>query len=510
MSARGGLTQAQIENLINQAVTAAQNNLQGQINQANQALADANQELQNARGQIAALQAIPPLQPQQPQIQVVQQPPPPPAPRVVQFSYTPGTAGAAAALIDYTTTAGAKIQKAAIDKLTIEFDLDKEHLYEFLEALRSRAIACGWYDTILMVNQAGINMNIVENYGTVTMATTRTKALTYMFSDTRQAQDSFNLYMCLEASLSTEARIAVYAESNTYTFQRGMVPGAVAGGDPNEQRRDGLMLLWTIVNRTTAMTTATISVLMEQLNNLNTTLNEANHDITAFNTKVRRLLTSYYANKRESYNETALLHNLARAYMSCKDEDFVRYIERKWSDHEDMTRELTSTDLMEFALKRYQTSLEQQTWGVDSKQTKTIMNLTAQVGTIRKWKKDTSKVGDEKSGSAGKSEKTEKKDFLPIDEWRKKQYREAPAWKKKAPKNMTDTKKVKGKTLHWCSHHKMWQNHKSDECRIIKGANSNNDGNKGAITQKKEDEKSSVRYSVNNMLAEANDSDDEY
>jgi uncharacterized protein HemY len=143
------------------------------------------------------------------------------------------------------------------------------------------------------------------------------------------AQDSFNLYMCLEASLSTEARIAAYAESNTYTFRRGLVPGAVAGGDANERRRDGLMLLWTIINRTTEMTMATISVLMEQLNNLSTAMTEANHDITPFNTKVLRLLTSYYSNRQEAYNETALLHNLARAYMACKDKEFVRYIERK-------------------------------------------------------------------------------------------------------------------------------------------------------------------------------------
>jgi hypothetical protein len=53
--------------------------------------------------------------------------------------------------------------------------------------------------------------------------------------------------------------------------------------------------------------------------------------------------------------------------MGCKDEEFVGYMEQKWSDHEDMTRVLTSTELMEFALKRYQTSVEQQTWGVDSK-----------------------------------------------------------------------------------------------------------------------------------------------
>jgi hypothetical protein len=61
-------------------------------------------------------------------------------------------------------------------------------------------------------------MIIIENYGIVTQATAHVKELTYMFSNTRIVQDSFNLYMCLEALLSTEARIAAYAESSTYTF----------------------------------------------------------------------------------------------------------------------------------------------------------------------------------------------------------------------------------------------------------------------------------------------------
>jgi hypothetical protein len=111
------------------------------------------------------------------------------------------------------------------------------------------------------------------------------------------------------------------------------------------------------------MTTATISVLLEQLNNLTGVMQDVNHYITAFNTKVRRLTTSYVANKQEVYNEAALLHNLAKAYMSCKDEEFSRYMERKWLDHEDMTRELTSLEIMEFALKKYQTSVEKQAWG---------------------------------------------------------------------------------------------------------------------------------------------------
>jgi hypothetical protein len=74
---------------------------------------------------------------------------------------------------------------------------------------------------------------------------------------------------------------------------------------------------------TTATTIATISILLKQLNDLPSLMQEENSDINAFNTKVRRLTTSYMANKREQCNQTALLNNLARAYMSCKDEAFV-------------------------------------------------------------------------------------------------------------------------------------------------------------------------------------------
>jgi hypothetical protein len=111
------------------------------------------------------------------------------------------------------------------------------------------------------------------------------------------------------------------------------VVGAVAGGDNNEKRRDGLMFLWAINNRTTSMTTATLSVLIDQIFNLPGVMQEHNNDVQAFNTQVRKLLNTYYANKRETFDETVLLNSLAKAYHSCKDEEFVAYMKRKWSDH---------------------------------------------------------------------------------------------------------------------------------------------------------------------------------
>jgi chromosome segregation ATPase len=113
------MDQAAIQQMINAAVQAAQQQLQ-------QELAAARNDLANAQNQINALQANAPINVPPPVVQAV-----PPE----EFGYTPGTIGAAGALINYKTSEGAKIQRAAIAKLVVEHDLDKEHLYDFLEAI---------------------------------------------------------------------------------------------------------------------------------------------------------------------------------------------------------------------------------------------------------------------------------------------------------------------------------------------------------------------------------------
>jgi hypothetical protein len=60
----------------------------------------------------------------------------------------------------------------------------------------------------------------------------------------------------------------MHAERNKYTIQRGDVLNAIPGGDLEERRRDGLMLLWCIINRTTAKTNATITTIVRKINNL--------------------------------------------------------------------------------------------------------------------------------------------------------------------------------------------------------------------------------------------------
>jgi hypothetical protein len=365
------------------------------------------------------------------------------------------------------------VAKAATMKLSVEHDLDREKLNGFLEALRSRAIQQGWYESIFRINQGGQVLNLIESYGTLTRQSIDAEARAHIFAENRRTQDTINLFACLEETLNQEARDTMYAESDTYTYRRGdiLVP-LPAGMDPEEKRRDGVMFLWSIINRTTARTNATIAVIIHQLNHLESVMTESNSDITTFNTKVRKLLNSYYANKRVVFDEQVLLTNLADAYKTCKDNEFVSYVNRKWQDHIDESHALTATEFMELAMKQYQTMIEQSKWGVDnSRQGKQIMNLASQIGNLRRWKSEKDKKeGDGKHNNvvnhANNGKQNSSKVFVDAKTWQKQRYESAPEWMKKKPVDESKSLKRGKHTYHWCNFHKLWQKHEPKDYRL--------------------------------------------
>lgn len=314
-------------------------------NQLQQQVAQLNQQLQDAIAQIAQLQAQAQAQVQPAQVQPAQQAPvqvqtQAQAQQVanigaqnVQFAYSPAATNANA-LIDYRTTAGMKLYKQATEGLAFKHDLDAEHLNRFLESLRSRSIEQAWDGNILQITQAGVQMSIIENYGSITQQAVTSHAHAYAFQQQRVSQDSNNLFKCLESSLTEDALNTLYAEKEISTIRRGDVPTAPPGGNNEEKFRDGVLFLWSIINHTTAKTHATISVIIEQLTNLPSAMSEFNSDVNAFNTQVRNLVNSYYANKREAYDNEVLLQSLFKAYKQVSDREFVEYIKRKEQDHE--------------------------------------------------------------------------------------------------------------------------------------------------------------------------------
>jgi hypothetical protein len=125
----------QIQDMIDAAVLAA--------NQQSQAVQQQlQQQLQLANQQLVTLQAA--------QVVKAPQPQPPPAiqpPAQIVFVLSPGTSVGQGInnLIDYSPKAGADVAKAATMKLYVDHDLYRDKINGFLESLRSRAIQQGWY-----------------------------------------------------------------------------------------------------------------------------------------------------------------------------------------------------------------------------------------------------------------------------------------------------------------------------------------------------------------------------
>lgn len=436
--------------------------MQQQMGQMQQRINQQAQQLQQAQQQVVAQQV---------------------APAAPVFALTPASL-AAGAFIDYGSQTGIKLFKRATESLSQKHDLDQENLQVFLEAVRSRAIEQGWLNTILTITVNGAELKLIDNYGALSDAIVRRHALTYAFQDVRAAQDSANLFTSLELSMTVSAWKTISAEKANFTIKRKELPAAQQiQGQENDEYRDGVLLLWTIINHTTAKTNATISVIVEQLTSLPATMMEHNSDVKVFNTTVRTLLNSYYANKRESYDKEVLLQTLFKSYKQCSDKVFVDYIERKEQDHEDGTAILTADTLLDVALKQYQTRQQKKIWGEDSAEHKELLNLTAQLMNSNKeitdLKKKLTITPKKQFGKSSKPKPTwdknrrstnktvfKKRDPKEAEAYRKERYDKAPQWMKERPNDTKSSKVHDGKKYFWCEHHNLWQFHKSNDCRL--------------------------------------------
>ena len=422
-----------------------------------------------------------------------------------------GPATVSTDVIDYSTPAGIKLYKLAGEKLKTSFALETASFTMFTDNLHSRATEQGWDNKILSVTHNGTNMYVLRNYGTLTYTSVLAHAQAYAFTTDRQAQDSNNLFKCLEATLTEEAMRTMYAERHLYTLKRGDIilaranvanaPATLPGRDDDEFS-DGVLMLWAVINRTTAQTNATISAIINQLTRLNTIMEDSKHDIKVFNTSIRDLLNQYVANRRHEYDQTILINSLFSAYKTTKDKEFSLYITRKQQDHDDNSKILTANTLMDDALKFYQTRITLKEWEQDSDEVKEIINLSAQL------KKSQGKIADleKKLDGKGKGKEGEKKDGsnnsknkyegLTPEQIRKKRFDEAPSWMKRRPKNPTPTStKVKdNKTYLWCDKHKMWCYHNTLDCKLKKKENAsknenNNNNNEGGGSGSKDQDK---------------------
>ena len=248
--------------------------------------------------------------------------------------------------IDYTTSEGAKLFKAATEKLQSEFDLSSTNLKVFLAQIKRRSELHGW-DTMFQIPEDADAVNppaetihhVMDSYGIVTLEQVRAHAALYVAMETRAAQESYQLYNCIMASLTKEAQNKVLLLQNEY-----YIPV-----EDGTRLPSGVALLRVIIRESIVDTNATKRNLREQLSKLDQYAIKVNGDIEKLNGHAADLLDSLASFGATTHD--MILH-LFKAYETVEDKNFANYIRAK-KDEYDEGEEFEPKKLMKLAENKF-------------------------------------------------------------------------------------------------------------------------------------------------------------
>jgi hypothetical protein len=176
--------------------------------------------------------------------------------------------------IDYSTTEGAKIYKAATEALPVEFDCSATKLKVFLSSLGDRASANGWdfildIPTAIVVAPAAVPaFNLLTEYGRIPLEQVTAHARTCISTQNRNAQNSYAIYQCIMQSLTETAKQKILLHEEQYT-----VNGI----------RSGACLLMVVIRESHLDSNATTKFIRESLSSLDTYMTKIDSDIEKFN-----------------------------------------------------------------------------------------------------------------------------------------------------------------------------------------------------------------------------------
>jgi hypothetical protein len=123
------------------------------------------------------------------------------------FSLTPGVVNAAAPW-DYKTSTGFKIYFQATTAITPTFDGKQENLKVFLQSLKSKASTFGWDALILAIPDGGATIrDLLVHYGMLTVGDIRTHAITYVGNDAQTPPSCKRIYRQRYGGWSLHAKV---------------------------------------------------------------------------------------------------------------------------------------------------------------------------------------------------------------------------------------------------------------------------------------------------------------
>ena len=364
------------------------------------------------------------------------------------FQWGPATDNSV--ILDMNSKKDTTIFRDNVKPLSKEFDLSSDGLSGFLTRLRDRATVAGWEQT-LQVEQNSIKLPFLDNYGLLTMQECQDQDRIYIEKRGRDAQNSYQISICLKDSLTDEAKTKVEARPDEFTF---------------DGRVGGISYLKSIIMNSIIDTRYTTTNLKKQLENLPNLMVGLDHNVDEFNTQVKLLLHKLSA-RGAIIHESDQLIQIFAGYQSCADPIFKSYMRRNYDDYLDNVRDFSVNQIMTHAENKYKALFETGEWMEPTSDQRKIVALTAEsqrkivalTAEIQTMKQQTVK------GRFNSKKNTPNAKGSGID--RKNNY---PEWKTTQPAEGSPiSKQVKGRAYHWCPKHKLWAAHKPEDCRLFTG-----------------------------------------
>jgi hypothetical protein len=285
-------------------------------------------------------------------------------------------------------------------------------------------------------------VNVLTNYGELTLEHLRAFASTYVATPTRVAQDSVMLYECIWNTLSKSGRSKVWVWKDE--FHINAIP-------------TGILLLKLVIREAHIYTNATVRHLREKISTLDGFIATIGHDIEKFNAHVINVVNGL---KARGHTSQDVLANLFKAYKTVPDIEFVRYIKEKEDSYDDGNH-TTEEALMLKAADKYKRMVEANEWKTPSPEHEKIIALEAAIKKLNSKQPKSNSTSTSTNGKAKKKSNNKSKEGETTSKTK-------PDWMTKAPPTGSPrTKTVDEKEYFWCNKHKAWGRHKPEDCKGV-------------------------------------------
>jgi hypothetical protein len=387
--------------------------------------------------------------------------------------------------IDYQTKAGAKLWKQSSkglygDSEELRYDLTTKRLMSFLDDLTNRAKKCGWL-VLMQISKDGVTKSMLTQYADIDRKDAKTFLDTELDATThpRKVQDDTALYHCLYDSLNIDARNWINLKKDDFTL--------------SNNTESGVLLIKVITMAAQVATRSMATLLMSQLMaGMHQLYDECGGNIIKFHETIRskmRTLSSYGS----PVGDKALIPALMMVYKKTSKEgnEFtcnVELIKGKYNNGENYNN---YSIMDEVELKYKEWVEETKAEGKDPVQGKDkIIALQTQLKTMNK------------TLQKALSQSTPANDGKEKDQKKSKKSKE---WMSKKPKEgEPHTKKVNGKTYHWCegndAHKPKWVIHDPKMCSGLKDKDEKEDGSEKSKSKLKS--KSQPEWEIDQAIIE--------